>query len=269
MQNKSIDKKIISLLEKGPIDKRELIEKVSVSQGATVQGVYKELRRQLSKGVVLLHKGAVSLNLLFINKEYDRWSSILRNYETERSLKDHFLDLRNGESIILKFKNLNDLDAYWVHAFFVLEKKNKKTDYSYSVIPHDWFFYARKETDAFWTKGQKEKSRIILTHPLDLDKEVANKRRLAGYDIANNLNPFSQSENIYYTLIGDFIFKITLNSKINKELIHFIRKQSKLKNIDYIEINNLINKKTICTMKITRNANKCKKMISKCKKYFE
>jgi hypothetical protein len=251
------------------MNKKDLIDRVTSSQDATPQGVYKELRRQISKGVILLHKNAVSFNLLFINKEYDRWNSVLRNYEVNRNLKDHFLDLQEGESITLKFKNLNDLDAYWVHAFFILEKQLKLSRHSYSIIPHDWFFYARKETDVFWTKGQKEKSRIIITNPKAIDKDVSMQRRSSGYEVALSLNPFQQNENEYYTLIDGFIFRITLGSKITEGLKDFLDSNSKITAVDSNEINRLINTTSICTMKITRNLSKYNKMLTKCKKYFD
>lgn len=265
----SIGQTIISLLEKGSISKPDLLECVRKKNRVTIQGVYKELRRMIADGTVLSHKQALSLNLLYISKQYDRWSSVLNNYEGGLSLKNHFLDLQEGESLTYRFRTLNDLDAYWVHASLVLDKHLDQQAASYSVIPHDWFLYGRKETDLFWTRRQKVKMRLIITHPTPLDKEVSKERRHAGYTVMLGVNPLRQDEGVYYTLMEDYIFKITLKAKTMQQIKTFMNTYDRIDRIDPEELLKLIYSSGESVMKITKDKNKFNKLASKCKKYFE
>jgi hypothetical protein len=269
MASLSISNIIVSKLEKGSVSKQDLIEYVCKKKDVTVQGVYKEIRKLVTNGTLLIHKRALSLNLLYISKQYDRWSSVLRNYEGGLSLKNHFLDLQEGESLTYRFRTLNDLDAYWVHASIILDKHVNQSVPSYSIIPHDWFFYGRKETDVFWTKSQKSKMRLILTHPTLLDKEVAKERRAAGYKMTVGANPLKQDESTYYTLIHGYIFKITLKAKASQQIKKLLDAHSRIGSINTEKLHQLIYGSGEAVMKISRDMNKFNKLASKCKKYFE
>lgn len=259
---------IISLLEKGSLSKKDVIEKVQKLNHVTMQAVYKELKKLITSGTVLSHKDALSLNLLYISKQYDRWSSILNHYEGGQNLKNHFLDLKEDEQITLKFKTLNNLDAYWTHAFLIIYKHDILKQPSYSVVPHDWFSYGRKETDNFWIKSQKDKIRVIVTGSTKLDKDIAIRRRNSGHKINVSINPLKQDAKTYYTLINGYIFKVTLDNKIQRLLTNFIIETESFEKIDYEKIDKIINTPCTCIMKISKNQNKFEKMSTKCSKYF-
>ncbi len=259
---------IISMLETGPLATKEVVRVVQKTNHVTIQAVYKEIKKLAESGKILLHKHALSLNLLYITKEYERWSNILNHYDKGPNLKNHFLDLREGEHISLKFKSLNDLDAYWVHAFLIIDKQNTSIPISYSIIPHDWFSYGRQETDIFWTKSQKTRSRIIVTGSEKLDKELARKRISEGFKLSASVNPLKQDDTTYFTLVNGYIFKITLDSKIYTLLNNFIKQTESIAKIDYKRVHEIINTPCVCTMKILKHTEKFEKMVSKCKKYF-
>jgi hypothetical protein len=259
---------ILTVLEKGPIPKKELISKVEKTQKVTVQAIYKELKKLTLEEVILTHGGHLSLNLMYISKEYTRWSSVLNTYEGGQNLKSHFLDLKADECMNLKFRTLSDLDAYWVHASLILDSLNKSKTPSYSIIPHDWFLYARHETDIFWTKSQKEKMRIIVNGTLSLDKEVTGRRIKNGYKICSGINPLKQQDTVYYTLLNGYVFKVTLDKKIQTLLLDFIKNTKKIASIDFENLNKIINTKCRCMMKISNDPVKFLKMTNKCKKYF-
>lgn len=268
MSKTPVAETIISLLEAGSMEKSQIIEKVRQRNGVTMQAVYKEIKALLASGCLLSHKKALSLNLMYISKQYDRWSSVLNHYEGGQSLKNHFLDLQEDEHITLKFKTLNDLDAYWVHAFLILHNHDTSKRPSFSVVPHDWFSYGRKETDIFWVKSQKDKIRLIITGSTKLDKEIAARRIKEGHKVNVSINPLKQKSNVYYTLIDGYIFKITLDNKIQKILSTFIDGTKDFASIDYTKIREIINTPCSCIMKISKNQNKFLKMSAKCTKYF-
>ena len=71
---------IISLLEEGSLAKKDVIEKTQKLCAVTMQAVYKEIKSLITSGCILSHNNALSLNLLYISKQYDRWSSVLNHY---------------------------------------------------------------------------------------------------------------------------------------------------------------------------------------------
>lgn len=268
MTKKSVSETIISLLEKGSVTRKTIIETVKKQNNVTMQAVYKEIKALLSSGCVLSHKNALSLNLLYISKQYDRWSSVLNHYEGGQSLKNHFLDLQEGEHITLKFHSLNDLDAYWVHAFLILHNHDTSKRPSFSIVPHDWFSYGRRETDIFWVKSQKDKIRIIINGSTRLDKDIASMRIKAGHKVNVGINPLKQKTNIYYSLIDGYVFKVTLDKKIQKNLSDFIAQTKDFESVNYSEIHDIIDTRCSCIMKISKDQSKFLKMSGKCGKYF-
>jgi hypothetical protein len=268
MKKISVEDRIVQKLSKGALEKNKLIKGVQKASECTVQAVYKELRKLLGESAITIHKDSVSLTLLYIEKELARWEETSRAYNT-RHLSHHFLDLREGESLSLKFKNFNELDAYWVHAFILLEKELPENFPTYSVTPHDWFYYGRRETDIFWTKKQRRLQRLVVTHPTQIDREVVRHRIKAGFEITPGKNPLKQEEYEYYTILGDWIFKILLDKKINLELVEFIKNTKSLEDLDSFAIQKILSKKGVSSMKISRNKKLAERMTQKLKKYFE
>lgn len=266
--NKSVKQTIIETLARGPIDKALLIDKVTQSCGVSAQAVYKTLRELARSDVLTIHRSSVSLTIMYIETELQKWEDVSMTYNA-RPLTSHFLGLQEGESLTLRFKTLNELDAYWVHAFFLLERKLPEDLISYSVIPHDWFYYGRRETDIFWTEKQKRKSRLVITHPYEVDMRVLRARRQAGYGITPGVNPFTQEEWEYYTLIEDWIFKVTIDKKLHAELVKIAKDVTSIEEIDQFQLQQLLSKIGVNTMKIYRNKKRAEAMTNKVKKYFE
>ena len=268
MKSISVEKALLLALGNGSVEKSVLLEQVRQTCGVTVHAVYKALRQLVSLDVVTIHKNSVSMTLLHIEKELAHWEQVSAIYNT-RPLSGHFLGLQEGESLNLRFKTLNELDAYWVHAFILLERNLPDNLPTYSVIPHDWFYYGRRETDIFWTKRQRRKQRLVITHPLDVDMLSLRERKKQGYEMTPNVNPFLQEEHEYYTLAGDWIFKVSIDKKAHQRLIEIVKKAKKLADINQTQLQKLLSQKGINTMKIYRNKRRAETMSSKVKKYFE
>lgn len=266
--NKSVRQTIIEILAKGSTRKALLIKQVTKACTVSPQAVYRTLRELAASDVLTIHQASVSLTLMYIETELQKWEDVSVTYNA-RPLTSHFLGLQEGESLTLRFKTLNELDAYWVHAFFLLERKLTEDLISYSVIPHDWFYYGRRETDIFWTEKQKRKSRLVITHPYEVDMRVLRARRQAGYGMTPGVNPFSQEEWEYYTLIEDWIFKVTLDRKLHAELVTIAKEVKSIEEIDQLQLQQLLSKNGVNTMKIYRNKKRAEVMTNKVKKYFE
>jgi hypothetical protein len=266
--NKLVEKTIIKNLSHGAVEKSKLIIAVTESRDVTVQAVYRTLRELAGLDVLTIHKNSVSLTIMYIETELQRWGQIAEAYNT-RPLSDHFLGLREGEMMELRFNTLNELDTYWVHAFLLLERRLLTSLPTYSIIPHDWFYYGRREADIFWTEKQRHKQRLIITHPSAVDMCALRARRKAGYEMTAGVNPFKQEENEYYTLVDDWILKVTLDARLHEQLVEISENAAQLSDIDQIRLQGVLIRKGSNSMKIYRRRKRAYTMTSKVKKYFE
>ncbi|MEK7639324.1 MAG: hypothetical protein AAB388_04145 [Patescibacteria group bacterium] len=268
MSKRNVENTIIQLLGNGSLEKQILIDRVVKQSHVTIQAVYKNLRKLTVRDSITIHKKSVSLTLLHIERELQYWETVSGVYHT-RPLASHFLGLREGDSLSLRFKNLNELDTYWVHAFLLLERQLPKNFPTYSVIPHDWFYYGRRETDVFWTQKQKRKQRLIVTHPDKIDMLALRERRKQGYEMTPSVNPLHQEEHEYFTVVSDWVFKVTIDKKLHADLLRITQQARALENIDQVSLQKLLSKRGQNTMKIYKSKKRADVIIKKVQKYFE
>lgn len=266
-KTQDIAKTICTLLQNGPVLKRDVLRHVVQENRVTVQGVYKELRRLIKNSTLLLHNNTLSLNLMYIQKELEKWQRTRERYEDIEQNNQEFSKLKEGKSMTVKFKDLKSLDMYWVH-ISVLISTYKKDMPSYALIPHDWFFYATQDTDSFWSKSEKERSRILITHPTELDKSISRQRIKLGYKVTTNENPLHQEQNVYINLIGGYICKVTMSPEISKQIDLISNTYQKMRDIPKDQIQKLLITQSTLSIKITQDFKKYEKLIKKCEKWF-
>jgi hypothetical protein len=202
---KDLRNSIIDRLLPGSQTTGTLIINITNETGASVQGVYKALRDLKRADIVTIHNKMVSLSLIWIAKEKSKLSFAEYSYHAGKDI-EHKLS-KEGNKLTFSFKTLSDLDLFWTHAYTIFAKKTSTAHPRYMIIPHDFFLYARTETDSFWMKENITENvitRLVVTHTLPIDK-IAVKTR-AGfknhpfeYMFADN--PLNQKSNINYNIL--------------------------------------------------------------------
>ena len=271
-QTKNIEKAIIEALEPGPTGKADLIKGISHKTGVTAQGVYKSLRKLKKEEVVTIHNKMVSLSFIWIEGQISRYSKIAQTYQTP-GRENYFLQLKPGEHITFKFRTLRELDLFWAHTFILLEAQVSKEIPMYAIVPHDWFSYARPDSDMVWTKKLEESSRpqgVVITHPLSFDKEVVigRKSKSKSLEFVFNENPFGQDESKYVNVIGQWIFEAQINNTTNQKLISCIKNHPKDNKHIADELEKILDLTGTNTLKIFRSPRRVEAMTRKLKKYF-
>lgn len=256
---KNIEETLVRKLAEGPREKQVLIHEVVAELTVTPQAVYKALRKLFAEEVMLQKDDSISLSLTWIEEEVQRLNAIAQKYDA-LSRPHAFLTLREGESLRLRFKTLKALDLFWTEAFLLLEKTLPESLPAYSVSPHDWFNILRPKTDSLWTKKQNRFQRLIITHPLELDKKEARKRNVAGFEVMINANPFKQEENEYKNIIGPWVFEVKIDPDVNDVLVEMMKNNT----LDDM----ILTKPGLFKFKVTRSNKKTSLLLKKVGKYF-
>jgi hypothetical protein len=264
----SVRDSIIIELEKGVRGKAGVIDRVMECEKVTVQAVYKELRALIRDEVVLDKQKKLSLTLPFIEREYKRWKQAKEHYTHQVSFDD-FLQLQKGKSLSFTFNNIIDLDLFWTQAFIILERILSEDIPRYSIVPHDWFAYARPSTDDVWTNNKIHSQRLIITHPAEVDWRIARLRKTQGYEFTGGENPLNLSEAEYVTLVGDWVFEVEFDKFVAKELNEYIWSLKNVSEVNSAKMDELMKIKGTFKLKLSNNPKKAKDMSDKVKKYFE
>ena len=259
---------IIEELKDGVRWKSQVIDNVMEREKVTVQAVYKELRKLVADEVVIDKLKKLSLTLTYIEHENKKWRRIKGHYTHEVSLDD-LLQLAKGKSHTFTFSNIVDLDLFWTQSFVMLERILPSDIPRYSIIPHDWFTYARPSTDAVWTGNKDALRRMVITHSTPVDYEIARQRRDEGYEFTGDENPLKLSEREYITLVSDWVFEVEFDKTVAKELNEYIWSLKKVSEVNPVKMDELMKMKGTFKLKLSNNPKKAKEMAGKVKKYFE
>lgn len=264
----SVRDSIIKELQAGPSPKGAAIERVMETDKVTIQAVYKELRKLVSDEVVIDKQKKLSLTLTYIEHQNKEWRRVLEKYTHQVSFDD-FLQLPKGKSLSFAFSNIVDLDLFWTQAFVVLERILPSEVPRYSIIPHDWFTYARPSTDEVWTGNKDALRRMVITHPAPVDFEIARYRRKEGYEFTGGENPLKLTEAEYITLVSDWVFEVEFDKKVSKELNEYIWSLKKVEEVNPDKMDELMKTKGTFKLKLSNNPKKATEHANKVKKYFE
>lgn len=112
----------------------------------TKQGFYAALRKLKADEIILMYKGKVSLNTVWIKKMNEMFEEINKAYTVNQKSFD-VLGLENRESISYTFSNIKSLDTFWGHSQNILLHNTNSNQPIYAYDPHYWFYTARRDTE--------------------------------------------------------------------------------------------------------------------------
>lgn len=267
MRETTLEEKIVMLLERGSQEKEFILTELQKSD-VSIQGIYKALRSLREKEIATVHGKNISLSLWWIDKELGRLNRMARMYQSTARTSS-FLDLRPSEYVKLRFRTLRELELYWTQAFLLIEEELPISLPTYSVAPHDWFYYARPETDALWLRRQKSRAqRLVITHPLPLDRSILRVRTKQKMEVLFDENPLKQDEEEYKNIIGKFIFETKLDASVSNNFVSWMREHPRVTKQDVSEIDSFLDMRGTFTLKISNAPKKTQKIISKLERYF-
>jgi hypothetical protein len=258
-----IELSILKTLQKGTISSVKLIESISILRPKTTkQGVYRVLRKLKKEEKIVIHGKLVSLNLHWIKNMNEFFSLAQFHYSPKVASPDGFLNVREKDKIVYFFKNLNLLDSFWSHAFHMFAETLNPKEPIFVYNPHEWFAYARQETEQTLIKTMNEKNKQVLITVANndpLDRELKRKfgSDLLQCDISDK--PLFERQNYYFNVFGDFLVEVFIDQIIAKQIDEFFKKTKEFDDKAREDLSKIVSKSGRNKLIISRNYKKAAK----------
>lgn len=234
----------------------------------TKQGFYAALRKLKSEDIVLMYKGRVSLNTVWIKKMNELFEEISRDYTTNQKTFD-VLGLENKESISYTFSNIRNLDTFWGHAQNILLHNTASDQPIYAYDPHYWFYIARRDTEKeLLDEIIKNKRQFLMSvgYKSTLDKIIKSDFN-SDYTQYNYDRQFDK-DNYYITIIGDYITEVWLDETISKKINEIYDKDNVSTNDQINILKSFLEAKVRNKIKISKNKARAEKLKKRMGKNF-
>lgn len=253
---KSLEEKIVLLLEHGEKRATDLVVSLGLSQQATKQGVYAALRKLKADEVIVIYKGIVALNTAWV-KEVRRLAQQLSHaYEGETATFD-FLALENKESVLYTFSNTLHLDAFWGHAQSILVHATPPSEPVYAYNPHYWLYVARKETEQkLLNDFVRQRRQFLMTVGGSTRLDRVIKRDFASdYTQYAHKKVYERPE-YYVSAIGDYLIEVVLDIGVAAAIEHVYASRGTVSQETVEELKHLLTVRARHRIKISRNKRK-------------
>lgn len=265
---KRVEDLIIQQLIRGELFTTDLLLKIrNIRKNTTKQGFYAALRKLKHEEIVLIYKGTVSLNTIWIKKMRETFEDISKTYTTNQKSFD-VLGLEDKESISYSFSNIKSLDIFWGHSQNILIHNTSHLQPIYSYDPHYWFYLARRESEKeLLSEIVKHKRQFLMSvgGTSHLDKVIKNDFN-SDY-LQYNYKRIFNKENYYVTIIGEYITEVFLDEEISKKIDSLYNNSTNdEKSITILK--SFLEAKAKNRIKISRNALKSRKLKAKMGKEF-
>ncbi|MCU0660087.1 MAG: hypothetical protein MUD00_00510 [Candidatus Pacebacteria bacterium] len=268
LEKSGISETIISLLAHGATNTKELQIKVNARKKVTKQAFYKALRELIAREIVLKNKQVILLNNSWVNKLHDFINTIDEHYQSQTA--SFFFNLSEGESLVYRFKSIPNLDALWMHYFYLIVKQEKEA----SILMHNqhefWSLVRPEEQEEMyqWIKNNKRRAYIVIGNNTKLDK--ATTKHIQDYDIEMMYEEGSSfKETYYYAIISDYIMTTVIDQKTARAVDAIYKKYEVVNKSVMSEVENIlkqVKKSKVIIQKNKVRADKIRKMLIK--KYF-
>lgn len=205
-----------------------LLEAQKVKPSFTKQALYQLLRRLIDREIVVKHGKQFSLSQVWILKMNDFFASAQKRYGLGEQSGNDFLSLSDGDKINYTFKSSADADKFWGHAFSLLgDTLTNEPLYIYN--PHEWFFFARKESEEFLFKDLQNKNQqvwLLCGGTTALDKYSAKyfDGRVLQYHMTSE--EIFEARNYYVNIFNDYIIEARLDEKTADGVDRFYQETS-------------------------------------------
>ena len=266
---------IIEKLATGTKPVGGLVQVVAAEHCVTIQGVYKALRGLRVDEVITVYNKQASLSLIWLDTKQRTLARMTKLYVQEQYLAESIAQKRT--KLKFTFKTLRELDHFWVQSYTVLSESIPVTEVSYSIHPHDWYYYSELDSDAFWITKHKETtrpSRVVLTRATTLDLVVMRRRKneLGNlFAFTTGQNPLKQDIRTHYNVIGSYVFMAYFDNGVAEALDSFITNRQKLPltTVDKKVLQEIIDREGSFTLTIERSDKRAQSLRQSVLKYFE
>ncbi len=190
-------------------------------KGATVQGVYRVLRKLQKEGVISKERSSYSLRIPWLLELASLVDTMEDTYLNKEYLKQ-LLPAPGAAKKVWTFSNLLKMNDVRMHILLALTRHIKK-GIALQYAPHDWFTILNMRQAAQFKKSFLEhinKSYVIIGGQSYVDKYIRalSKTEKEETYLAPEEDCVEQERNMYVDVIDDYILTIKLDDHTTKNI---------------------------------------------------
>lgn len=229
---------------------------------------YRVLRSLLEREIINKHNAIYELNLHWLERLY-RFSK--KHIETgEATDSDNILSFKEGDQIIYKFKDPNRMGIYWAHTYDLLFHRHDPKSPILIYHPHEWLVHTRPHAESLFLNRFEDDKKVVhfaIGGKTELDKDFKKTWESMFRQIGIGIS-YGQKRAEYINVLGDYVFKIMLSDRFNKDLELFFKTHQKITPENKTELEKLCTRKDSVKMTLIRSSKEAALWRARFKKHF-
>lgn len=244
-----------------------LLEINKVGLDFSQRGVYKELKKLEKDGIILKTKKFYNLDLSWIIESAAFIERAYTTYSNPNYLKKT-LSLTE-KKVIHNFSDLLRMDHYWVQILIAMHKM-MPDERLYLWCPYQWFNLIHNyNISNFYSASQRIGAPRY--HIMGGDNFL-NRRALESLPqngrYSFDKNTFSKEMGVYYSLIGDYILKVNIDSETTQKISEAFLNIKSEKDLKNYNLNQIFSRKVKAKIVVEKNVSKAKSLRNKFSVHF-
>ncbi len=270
---KTVEDFVMICLQKGPLPKAQLIEKVMKSRPKTaLQSIYQEIRKLKTMEIVVIRKDIISLSSIWVHDMMNYFHAA-QSFLADTTLPyENYRNLKEGERVSYTFQTAEQLDIFWGHIFILINQTAPANESTILFHPHEWFFVARHVSEEKLyndLSNQKRPTYVITNNRESLDLEIVKKYKKGSLEWHSTNDNFLWKKDDYYcSSFGDILVEGWVDKKTSVEIHDYFKRYTSLAECDTQELHRIITRKGKNKLIISRNRKRVQKIRTWFAKYF-
>jgi hypothetical protein len=179
---------------------------------ASIQGVYKELRKLIIDGVVWKHGPDYSLSAAWILNLSELTDQMYHTLNESGLIEDVLPG--EGKKVLFRFSSLPRLDDFWINSLIMMIKESAGKR-MYQWLPHPWFnlyhnYKSLPFQNALRIAGGFVQS--IIGGDSFLDKRAQRLTTKGVYEFSYAPGPFDEERGTYYSVTDSYLQTVRLDA---------------------------------------------------------
>lgn len=255
----SIEASIVNHIKGGAKTATEIIDTLRIgNKKVTKQAVYQALRKLKKEEVIVVSKKNISLSQVWLEKINTFFESA--NQLNNTKIKEPFLNLTEGDSILYSFKTPYLTDQFWAHAFLILVATTSNKEPVCVYNPHEWFMITRQDSERALLKQIETYNKtglFLIGHNDYIDRDV--KKYFSSKNFQYHADPkVGFPENYYMNIFEDYILEVWIDKKVALEIDGWYKTTKNLASMDKEELIEIVHKFGRNKMRISRSKKRSK-----------
>lgn len=233
-------------------------------KGVTFQAVRKAVLKLKGSGVLVEENRKYLINKEWVLKTKERVDELYIELSSEKK-QSNKVDSIKGEISVFSFNSLNELMNFWQKLIDDWYQKFGKGDPKINCYQsaHAWEALLHPDIEQSIMKQLKKKgikSYIVNSGNTSLDNQIIKFYNKIGINahIAPSSSTFDKG--YYVGTYGDLVVQTQYPEEIIKRMDSFFKKSKSLKDLDLVELSNIVNMKIKMSLTVIKNLNMAKQI---------